>query len=375
LSFLAQQTGGLFFHDNNDVTAGVRNIIADQDGYYLIGYQPEEGTFEHGRSDTKFHRWTIRVTRPNLKVRTRSGFLGITDEEARPTLNTRNEQLSNALSSPFRAEDIPIRMTGVFGSDPTAGLEVNVIVHIDPRSLAFTDEEDGSHKATIDIVAVTFGDNGRAVDQVISTQTLVAKGDAYAQMMRDGLLATMTLPIKKPGPYQLRVAIRDVDSLKTGSASQFIVVPDINKGRLAMSGIVAAGSSGTEQQSSSGSAPSVTMNSQSGISVRRLQAGMMLNYAYSIYNPTADPATGHPRLKTEIKLYKDDKQVFGSEAMPLDTANSPDPKRILAGGSVRLGKDLVPGEYILQIVVTDDMIKEKNKRNKTSQWTTFEIVK
>ena len=375
LSFLAQQTGGIFHHDNNDITAGVRNIIADQDGYYLIGYQPAEGTFEHGGNNAKFHRWTVRVTRPNLRVRTRSGFLGITDEDARPRLNTRNEQLSNALSSPFSAEDIPIRMTGVFGSDPAIGLEVNVIVHIDPRSLAFTDEEDGSHKATIDIVAITFGDNGRPMDQVVSTQTLVAKGEAYAQMLRDGLLATMTLPIKRPGPYQLRVAIRDVDTTKTGSASQFIVVPDINKGRLALSGIVAAGGTETGQQSAAGSPPSVTMNSEAGASVRRLRAGMTLNYAYHIYNARVDSPTGHPQLKVEIKLYKDDKEVLSSPATPLEVSKESELKRILAGGSIKLGNDLAPGEYILQIIVTDELIKEKNRSNRTSQWTTFEIVK
>ena len=375
LSFLAQQTGGIFFHDNNDVTAGLRKIVADQDGYYLIGYQPEEGTFDHGAADAKFHRWTVRVTRPNLKVRTRSGFLGITDDEARPRLNTRNEQLSNALSSPFRAEDIPIRMTGVFASDPATGLEVNVIVHIDPRSLAFTDEEDGSHKATIDIVAVTFGYDGRPMDQISSTQTLVAKGEAYAQMLRDGLLATMIVPIKRPGPYQLRVAIRDVDTTKTGSASQFIVIPDIRKGRLTMSGIVAAGATETGQQSAASTTPTVTMNSEAGVSVRRLRLGMNLNYAYYIYNARVDSPVGHPQLKVEVKLYKDDKQVLSTPATVLDASKETDPKRILAGGSIKLGSDLTPGEYILQIIITDELIKEKNRSNRTSQWTTFEIVR
>ena len=89
-------------------------------------------------------------------------------------------------------------MTGVFGSDPSVGLEVNILVHIDPQALAFKEEADGSHKATIDIVAVTFGDNGRLIDQMSVTQTLVAKGDSYTKVMEDGLLATLNLPIKKP---------------------------------------------------------------------------------------------------------------------------------------------------------------------------------
>jgi hypothetical protein len=47
------------------------------------------------------------------------------------------------------------------------------------------------------------------------------------------------LPIvKRPGPYQLRVALRDVIADRIGSASQFVDVPDVKKGRLTLSGLV-----------------------------------------------------------------------------------------------------------------------------------------
>lgn len=42
--------------------------------------------------------------------------------------------------------------------------------------------------------------------------------------------------VKKPGAYQLRVALRDVASGRIGSAWQFVEVPDMSQGRLALSG-------------------------------------------------------------------------------------------------------------------------------------------
>jgi len=38
LNFLARETGGLFVHNTNDISAGLGRILDDQSGYYLIAY-------------------------------------------------------------------------------------------------------------------------------------------------------------------------------------------------------------------------------------------------------------------------------------------------------------------------------------------------
>jgi hypothetical protein len=42
-------------------------------------------------------------------------------------------------------------------------------------------------------------------------------------------------------------------------------------------------------------------------------------------------------------------------------------------GGVRLGNELIPGEYVLQITVTDPLADEKHRV--ATQWIDFEIVK
>jgi hypothetical protein len=42
------------------------------------------------------------------------------------------------------------------------------------------------------------------------------------------------------------------------------------------------------------------------------------------------------------------------------------------GGAIQLGTSLTPGEYVLQIVVSDLLGKEKNRI--ATQWMDFEIV-
>ena len=75
LRFVAGETGGFAVVNANDLALGLRRIMADQRGYYLIGYQPEAGTL-HAHSDREFRRVKIKVKPKGLKVRTRAGFYG-----------------------------------------------------------------------------------------------------------------------------------------------------------------------------------------------------------------------------------------------------------------------------------------------------------
>ena len=46
---LADDTGGLFLHDTNDLAGALRKAAEDGDGYYLIGYHPDATTFDNSR--------------------------------------------------------------------------------------------------------------------------------------------------------------------------------------------------------------------------------------------------------------------------------------------------------------------------------------
>ncbi|HKP44952.1 MAG TPA: VWA domain-containing protein, partial [Pyrinomonadaceae bacterium] len=114
LGYLAQETGGLEIKNQNDISGGLRRVLDDQRGYYLIGYRPDESTFDKpGR--IKFHHLSLRVKRPGkFNIRLRSGFLGVTQAQAVPTRTTRDQQLLGALVSPFGAENVHLRSTSLF---------------------------------------------------------------------------------------------------------------------------------------------------------------------------------------------------------------------------------------------------------------------
>ncbi len=382
LNYLAQQTGGLAIRNNNDLAGSIRRVIEDQGGYYLIGYRPDESTFDQISGRRKFHRLKLKVTRAGkFNVRMRNGFYGITDEEAAPTKRTTSQQMFAALTSPFGASGVHVRLTSLFANDAKVGSYMRSMLHIRGRDLTFTDEPDGWHKAVFEIIAITFGDNGVVVDQLSRSHTMRVKDKAYERILKSGFTYSVTVPVKKPGAYQLRTALRDVLSNRIGSANQFIEVPDIKKNRLAISGIVATGMSAEAYQKTLAAGPGEDpaegfvdeLDSNAGAALRQFKSGSVVVYGFAIYNAQSDKATRKPQLQTQLRLFRNGEQVFVGREMAFDTSNQPDLKRLNASGALQLGSVLEPGEYQMQLVVRDPLAKEKHRV--ATQWTDFEVVK
>jgi VWFA-related protein len=396
LDFLARETGGFFIKNANDLARGMRRIVEDQKGYYLIGYRPEGETF-----DRRYHKYSVRVKRPGLSVRTRTGFYGVTDTDARPVRRTREEQLLGALVSPFSAAGVRLRLTALFGNSAETGSFMTSLMHIDGSDLKFTKLPDGSYQTVIDVAGVTYSDNGRIVDSRDQTGTLKMSEEGYQRALRDGLLYSFVVPVKKAGAYQLRMAVRDSATARTGSARQFIEVPDLKKDRLVLSGLVLRSHKGNDRSSSSNITPASTaagaskVNAQAGDTttaaaatggrsddngaaslaspaVRRFRANSNLSFAYAVYNARLDKATRRPQLTVQTRIFRDGKLIYNGTPTPLNLTSLPDPKRIELGSTLELRESLPPGEYILQLVVTDALAKEKHRT--ATQWSDFEIV-
>ncbi|HEX6183407.1 MAG TPA: VWA domain-containing protein, partial [Pyrinomonadaceae bacterium] len=55
MNYLAQQTGGFFIKNSNDLAGGVRKVVEDQKGYYLIGFRPGDEVFDAARGRVRFN--------------------------------------------------------------------------------------------------------------------------------------------------------------------------------------------------------------------------------------------------------------------------------------------------------------------------------
>ena len=354
--YLARETGGFLIRNSNNY---FKRITEDHSGYYLIGYRPTETTF-----DRRFHKITVKVKRPGLSVRTRSGFFGMTDEDTRPLQLTSHDRLNMALMSPLGASDIEVHLTALFAAAPKAGSLLRSLVHFSARDLEFTKEPGGGQKATLNLAAIVFGDNGNVIQQVTETRSIRVNDNDLDRLRDDGLVYQLDVPLRKPGAYQFRVAVRDAGSYQIGTARQFVEVPDLKNNVLAMSGITLSAEVTANSRN-----PSVS--DLRNAAIRRFPEGSNLWFGYIIYN--ARKANAGTSLTAQSRIFRDGKFVYAGQPQPIDLTGQSDLKRITAGGGVKLGT-LPIGEYQLQIVVTDQF-SEKEKPRIAWQMIDFEIVK
>src|SRR6266480_6188596 len=106
---LARETGGFMVQNSNDYR--LNRIMEDQQGYYLLGYRPTEETFNR-----HFHHIKARVKRSGLSLRTRKGFYGISEDDAKLAQRTPIDKTNLALISPFGAHDVEVELTSFFAN-------------------------------------------------------------------------------------------------------------------------------------------------------------------------------------------------------------------------------------------------------------------
>jgi hypothetical protein len=374
LVYLAKQTGGFAIINRNDLNRGIRKVLDDQ-SYYLIGYQPDDETFDP--SKRRFNKIEVKVKRDNVDVRYRSGFFGISDENIEKPKNlTPYQQITAALTSPFAVNDINLNLNTLFRSDAKNNYFINSFLYISIKDLKFTDEPNGMKKAVFDLLAMSFGDNGNPLDQISKTYTVEIKDEKYQKLLDEGFVYNFTFPIEKPGAYQMRVAIRDHATEKVGSASQFVEVPKLNKKRLTLSGMVIENLSRElwekGEKANSFDAKFKNPDPLADTALRTFKRGTVLRYGFEIYNANNENGKS-PKLQMKTRVIYNGKLIFDGKQKPVDTTGQNDAKIIRAGGALSIGTEMELGDYILQIIVTDEFANKK-KYETTIGFVQFEVV-
>lgn len=374
LALLAEQTGGRAVFNTNDLSKGLDKMLEDTKGFYLIGYQPNSETFDSKMR--RFNKLTVHVKTEGLNVLYRSGFFGIADEDIPRTVakeETPLQQIVKPLTSPFAVNGINLKLNAIFGNDSKNGSFIHSFLHIDAKDLTFSDAAKGSKQAAFDVLAISYGENGDIVDQVGKNYTITVKNGDFQNTLRDGIVYSFVFPIKKPGAYQLRVAIRDAANEMVGSASQFIQVPDLKKDGITLSGILLENLSEAqwkEQILAKTEAQNQTDPAQD-TSLRKFKRGTILSFSAEIYNAKIG-RTKNPQIETKIRIFQGEKLLMDGKPSAFDARSRKDPETFNYAGAIALGNEMSPGDYVLQVIVVDKL--SKGKRGLASQWVQFEIV-
>ena len=361
LAYLAEQTGGFAVVNTKDLAGGLSRISNDVRDYYVIGYEPDRSTFAPRGKPPRLHKIAVNVRRPDLRVKTRKEFIGVSDPEPPSGPPTPAQQLVRAAFSPFSATTLALQATNLPGYAPGRGMFVRTVLHLDAQALDFSSDPGGSRKASADLVVLVFNSDGEQIDTVSTGFDVTLANAAAGQAIKDGLVYTARVPIEKPGGYQLRFAVRDRRSGAIGSVGGFVNVPDVPGGAFALSGLVLHAG---ERTSTSESIDSDRFSVRPADALRVYAPGTQLSYWYEIYNAgtAVQAVTSLWRGTERIVSLPPDTLVPPAEGGPFGKA-----------GGIELAGDLPPGRYVLQIAATSDDPKQAKRARRAVQRLSFDV--
>jgi hypothetical protein len=128
-----------------------------------------------------------------------------------------------------------------------------------------------------------------------------------------------------------------------------------------------------QERAKQGGGQSAPQNDDSltATATRIFKRGSILIYNYAIYNARTAPAQG-VKLQTYVRLFREGKLIYQSEPVPVNTAGQADLAHIEDRGVMTIGSNLAPGDYVLQLVTTDALAREKNQI--AAQSIDFEVI-
>jgi VWFA-related protein len=230
LKTVAANTGARSVTDTNSFESGIRAIFEENASYYLVGYQSSDPA-----KDGKFRRIDVRVNRPNLEVRTRSGYQSARDESSRHTAPP--APLATALSGLVPKSDLPLQLTAVpFAVPGKRESAVAIVIGIRQPLV----QASGPRRETLDLQVSAFDGGGKEHGTARLRADVALKPDATGFAEYE-LLVRLDL---KPGRYQLRVAGNAISLSTSGSLYADLDVPDVSAKPVSLSPIVFSASPG-----------------------------------------------------------------------------------------------------------------------------------
>ena len=191
LSVLAHGTGGLFFHNNNDFSAGLREMMTPETTY-LIGFAPD------AVPDGKYHKLKVRVSAAgHYDVQARPGYVAtpaVVKTETPPRKIDEAALANDSRTEPAATIGSAIQ-TAADGSQSFAA-----VLHIDLAHMAFR-EAFGIRNQRVVFIAILNDLQGNFVTATEYAINLALQQATYDKYAGGGFNATAIL--KAPKGYQM----------------------------------------------------------------------------------------------------------------------------------------------------------------------------
>ncbi len=350
LRLIAANTGGRALLNSNSLRSGFTRAIRETSRYYLLAWRPPDGS----SGKDKFRELEVRVTgRPDLNVQVRRGFYDVAPQpvakgaqksgDNTAAKKTPAEDLRQAISSPYTTNALPTQLGLVFMHTQDKGPVMTASVQVARQYMTFNRSDD-KQAAVLDLSGVVLNDQGKPVASFKDRLEVAVWFPQYVGQPRRDLVYNFQSPLA-PGLYQVRVAARDGKTGRTGSAIEWIEIPDLSKSKLSLGSLILGE---TPREVAESSAPSAVVSVD-----RRFPRSSRLRLLTYVYNAArgANGATP-PDVTLQVEILRNEQTVLTNPFHKIEPIPGGNPAAIPYAAEVPLAA-LIPGRYVLQVTAID----------------------
>jgi VWFA-related protein len=224
MAVLSSGTGGTFFHNNNDMELGFKELGGAPDTSYMLGFAPSA-------ADGKFHDLKARVafvgqaSRPVQALAESKGYsvearLGYT---AAPAEAAAADLTLSRLDREVMESDAVTHLPASFTWEHWPGQPgITLVAHLDIAHLRFVKAKD-RHVERFTIVAALLDASGNFVAGKRSELELEFKDKTFEQFAKTGFTAALTIQAPS-GSYSVRAVAQDSVEGKLAASSATIQI-------------------------------------------------------------------------------------------------------------------------------------------------------
>ncbi len=297
-----------------------------------------------------------------------------------------NGRMCGPFTMPFFSGEVRMRLASLARDDPKTGDVINVLAHVDPSSLDFQDEADGTKSAVVEVRAAAYNNYGAVSGAVSIEATLRERADRLRDLIRDGATFDLKIPVRRVlgilaeygytyVVHQARVVVRDARSGRCGYASQFMSLTSDDT-TIDLSGIMTSPDpeASTEDLTALPADDRVDALRWGPVVLRRFRRGAALNYSYTAYHASPFRLNDRKHLVSRATIERADGRSMVFPDRLVDVDGQRDKSRLVVRDVLPLDPDLPPGWYVLKVEVTDKRQKPGEFVSRAVQWIDFEIV-
>ena len=212
----------------------------------------------------------------------------------------------------------------------------------------------------LDVALAVFNEDGSQAGAANKAFTIPLTKEQAANVAKTTLRYTLDVPLSKPGPYQVRTAVRDQTSGEVGSSYAFLDIPDFNQSKISLSSLVLSLPQGSP------AVPAVRP------AWNEFAPGATVHYICEVFGlKTPGKPPMPPDVEAEVKLYRGGGPVAGIPPSPVNIENVGDQSFLT--GSMRIPDNLAAGNYTMEVLAYDRLESSK-KKQAAGQWIDVTVV-